>query len=162
MIGRRLQPGGGVRRQTDRGAGQRAGWYQQLQVYFSLLYFRQSLCGSFTSSYCSTLSISCSPLEANSLNQIVHSQSQLITAEPQATPPLSAIGPSFSEIQKEFQKEVQGGGEATSIFCGSVLSPLQVSPADDVQPEVLSQTATVSFHLPRMLQDRRSSKNTRR
>ncbi|XP_029283232.1 flocculation protein FLO11 isoform X2 [Cottoperca gobio] len=63
-----------------------------------------------TSSYCSshTFSLSCSPVEANRRVHAIHSLSQRTATE--ATPSPSVIGPSFSDIQREFQKDASVGG----------------------------------------------------
>uniref|UniRef100_A0A3Q3BGX8 Coiled-coil domain containing 141 n=1 Tax=Kryptolebias marmoratus TaxID=37003 RepID=A0A3Q3BGX8_KRYMA len=64
-------------------------------------------------------SMSCSPLEANRLVHTIHSQSQLVTTETQATSPLSIIGP-FCDVQKEFEEEIKEEQQAASD-----LNPLQ-------------------------------------
>ncbi|XP_028447150.1 formin-like protein 7 [Perca flavescens] len=46
-------------------------------------------------------SLSCSPVEANRRVHAIHSQ-----LKPQATPPPSVIGPTFSDIQREFQRKM--------------------------------------------------------
>ncbi|KAM6955110.1 uncharacterized protein PEZ65_000046 [Lycodopsis pacificus] len=64
---------------------------------------------SRTSSYRSThssFSLSCSPVEPNRRVHVVHGQSQPAATDLQATPPPSVIGPMFSDIQREFQKQV--------------------------------------------------------
>ncbi|XP_034741158.1 uncharacterized protein DDB_G0284459-like isoform X2 [Etheostoma cragini] len=62
---------------------------------------------TFTSSYSTpnSLSLSCSPVEANRRIHAIHSPLQ-----PQATPPHSVIGPSFSDIQRAFQRKDASAG----------------------------------------------------
>ncbi|XP_032364328.1 uncharacterized protein ccdc141 [Etheostoma spectabile] len=62
---------------------------------------------TFTSSYGPphSLSHSCSPVEANRRIHAIHSPLQL-----QATPPPSVIGPSFSDIQRAFQRKDASAG----------------------------------------------------
>ncbi|XP_071328802.1 coiled-coil domain-containing protein 141 isoform X2 [Trachinotus anak] len=70
-----------------------------------------------TSSYCSThtFSLSRSPVDVNRLVHTIHSQLQPVATDPQATPPPSGIGPSFTDIQRDFQrKEVQETGQDAS------------------------------------------------
>nr|XP_020491126.1 coiled-coil domain-containing protein 141 [Labrus bergylta] len=58
-----------------------------------------------SSSFCSThtLSLSCSPVLANRRIYTIHSQSQ--PGETETTSPLPLIGPSFSDIQRAFQRK---------------------------------------------------------
>ncbi|XP_044072101.1 coiled-coil domain-containing protein 141 isoform X2 [Siniperca chuatsi] len=110
---------------------------------------QQLLSERFTSSYCSThtFSLSCSPVEANRRVHTIHSQLQPFAIESQATPPPSVIGPSFSDIQREFQrKETQETGQqAVSASCGSNMAPLQdasqggLLEAELQQPEVMTE-----------------------
>lgn len=99
------------------------------RLYFS---HRQQLYSErLTSSYCSThtFSLSCSPVEDNRRVRTIHSQLQSVATEPQAMPPPSVIGPSFSDIQKEFQrKEMQEAGQqVVSASHGSNMAPFQVN-----------------------------------
>ncbi|XP_023253042.1 coiled-coil domain-containing protein 141 [Seriola lalandi dorsalis] len=67
-----------------------------------------------SSSYCSThtFSLSCSPVEPNRRVHTIHSQLQSVDTEPLTTPPPSVIGPSFSDVQRDFQsKEMQETGQ---------------------------------------------------
>lgn len=63
--------------------------------------------GTFTSSYCfaHTMSLSCSPVEANRRIHTIHSHFQPGTTDSQATPPSPVVGPLFSDIQREFQRK---------------------------------------------------------
>ncbi|XP_074484104.1 uncharacterized protein LOC141763567 [Sebastes fasciatus] len=92
---------------------------------------RQQLYGERSTSYCSvhTFSLSCSPVEANRRVHAIHSQSL-----PPATPPPSAIGPSFSDIQREFQRK-----EVVSASCGSNMTPLQDASAGGLSEAELQQ-----------------------
>lgn len=66
--------------------------------------------GMFTSSYCfaHTMSLTCSPVEANRRIHAIHSHLQPGTTDSQATPPSPVAGPLFLDIQREFQgKEVR-------------------------------------------------------
>lgn len=87
------------------------------------------------SSYCSThtFSLSCSLAEANRRVHAIHSQSQ-----PAATPPPTVIGPTFSDIQREFQRKetsnmtpIQVNYQRVNFTCGvpqgSILDPLLFS-----------------------------------
>ncbi|KAM9346895.1 uncharacterized protein ccdc141 [Symphorus nematophorus] len=80
-------------------------------------------------SYCSThtFSLSCSPVEANRRIHTIHT-------EPQATPPPPVIGPSFSDIQREFHKqEMQETGQQ------GVSTPLQDASAGGLTEAELQQ-----------------------
>lgn len=92
-------------------------------VFFS--FSRQTDGEKFTSSFCSThtLSLSCSPVEANRRIHAIHSHSL-----PQATPPPTVIGPLFSDIQREFQrKEMQEPEQqGVSTSCEPNVATLQV------------------------------------
>lgn len=120
----RLQPVGSlhyrraaVRRWTGRWLSQRTGTIEHitsdlLHLMLSCIKPRKVYCVfSFshsetgTSSYLSPHTTSLSPMEANQPIQTIHSQLQAVTAEPQATPPPSVIGPLFSDIQREFQRK---------------------------------------------------------
>nr|XP_046259696.1 uncharacterized protein ccdc141 [Scatophagus argus] len=84
---------------------------------------QQSYSETFTSSFRSThtFSLSCSPVEANRRIHTIHSQVPPVATEPQATPPPSAIGPLFSDIQREFQRKEghETGQRGVSASCGS-------------------------------------------
>ncbi|XP_068457611.1 coiled-coil domain-containing protein 141 isoform X2 [Clinocottus analis] len=58
---------------------------------------------SYRSSH--SFSLSCSPVEPNRRVHAINSQSQPAATVPQATPPPYVIGPTFSDIQREFQKK---------------------------------------------------------
>uniref|UniRef100_UPI0037E93A2C uncharacterized protein ccdc141 n=1 Tax=Semicossyphus pulcher TaxID=241346 RepID=UPI0037E93A2C len=96
-----------------------------------------------TSSYCSThtFSLSCSPVEANRRIHSIHSQSQPVASEPQAAPPFPVICPSFSDIQREFQrKDAQETRHlAVSASCGSNTTPLQDALAGGLSESELQQ-----------------------
>ncbi|XP_042350000.1 uncharacterized protein LOC121948667 [Plectropomus leopardus] len=89
------------------------------------------------SSYCSThtFSLSRSPAEANRRVRAIHGQSQPAATE--ATPPPSVIGPSFSDIQREFQRK--------ESRAASNMMPLQDAPVggllevDLQQQEVMTE-----------------------
>ncbi|XP_035532529.1 uncharacterized protein ccdc141 [Morone saxatilis] len=87
-----------------------------------------------------TVSLSCSPVEANRRIRAIHSQIQPAATEPQATPPPSSvIGPLFSDIQKEFQRK------ETRDICGLNMTPPQdasaggLSEAELQEQEVLTE-----------------------
>uniref|UniRef100_A0A8P4KA54 Coiled-coil domain containing 141 n=1 Tax=Dicentrarchus labrax TaxID=13489 RepID=A0A8P4KA54_DICLA len=87
-----------------------------------------------------TVSLSCSPVEANRRVCAIHSQIQAAAAEPQATPPPSSvIGPLFSDIQKEFQRKEMRD------TCGLNMTPPQdasaggLSEAELLEQEVLTE-----------------------
>lgn len=62
---------------------------------------------TFTSLYDSThtVSLCCSPVEANRQIHTIHSQLRSAATKPQAAAPPPATGPLFSDIQREFQKK---------------------------------------------------------
>ncbi|TMS06282.1 Titin [Larimichthys crocea] len=96
------------------------------------------------SSYSSTFSLSCSPVEANRRIHTINSQSQPAAAtEPEATPHPSAIGPLFSDIQREFQRT-----ETLQFHVYADDTPLYVlvKPGDTVKCE---NSTGESFMLPR-------------
>ncbi|XP_031694983.1 uncharacterized protein LOC116377482 [Anarrhichthys ocellatus] len=91
---------------------------------------------SHTSSYRSThssFSLSCSPVEPNRRVHVVHGQSQPAATDLQATPPPSVIGPSFSDIQREFQKKEK-----------QVVTPLQDASAGHLSEAQLQQQEVMS------------------
>ncbi len=97
----------------------------------SLSLRQQEYSERFTSSYSSshTLSLSCSPVEADRRIHAIHSQLLPVPTEPQATPPPSVTGPLFSDIQREFKrKEMQEPGQqGFSASCDSKMVPTQVN-----------------------------------
>ncbi|XP_075968316.1 coiled-coil domain-containing protein 141 [Anarhichas minor] len=91
---------------------------------------------SHTSSYHSThssFSLSCSPVEPNRRVHVVHGQSQPAATDLQATPPPSVIGPTFSDIQREFQKKEK-----------QVVTPLQDASAGHLSEAQLQQQEVMS------------------
>ncbi|XP_041858303.1 uncharacterized protein ccdc141 isoform X4 [Melanotaenia boesemani] len=112
----------------------RSGWEGLAEI-------RQSNSKRFTSSYSASFSISSSPMEANRQVNIIHSHSQPVVTKSQAKyPPL--IGPSFSDIQEEFQKkEIQETlQEMVSTCCGLTTALSQdASAAAEIQQEVMME-----------------------
>ncbi|XP_068592421.1 coiled-coil domain-containing protein 141 isoform X2 [Cebidichthys violaceus] len=88
---------------------------------------------SFSSTH-SSFSLSCSPVEPNRRVHAVHGQSQPAAADLQATPPPSVIGPTFSDIQREFQKKEKR----------SNMTPLQDASAGHLSEAQLQQQEEMS------------------